>query len=414
MPSGLDSQLRRDYFWNTLASVMVAASTVIIGLVVTRAAGLEAGGLVAFAITAVGQQLQMVGVYEVRPYQTTDVSHRFEFGTYHATRVITVLLMVVGIVGYTLLQGRPMSEALAIMLIASFRLFDAYEDVFLGEFQRSGRLDVAGKANFFRALTTTLVFCVVFVFTKNLLVSAAWTILLSLIVMLLLILPPARAMFQVRPIFNWSQIRSLLTVCFPLFLGAFLSMYLANAPRYSIDRYLTDYELGVFAILVMPAVTINLLSLVLFRPLLTRMANLWAEGDGSGFRRLVVRGLVSVAAASALVFVVTYFIGVPLLGLLYGTDLSAYKLELMVLVVSGAFNATSVVLYYALTTVRKQNLVFIGYLFASVSVFILSSMLVQSMELLGAAIAYGSAMLVLNGMFAGALLLSSSKSVKSK
>ena len=56
-----------------------------------------------------------------------------------------------------------------------------------------------------------------------------------------------------------------LLACLPLFGASFISMYLSNAPRFAIDRYLDPTQQGYFAILFMPAVTINLMSLVIFR-----------------------------------------------------------------------------------------------------------------------------------------------------
>ena len=70
MPKKLESQLRRDYVWNTASSVMASASTVLMLLVVTRVSGIYLGGVFALA-TAVGQQFQGLGMYEVRTYQAT-------------------------------------------------------------------------------------------------------------------------------------------------------------------------------------------------------------------------------------------------------------------------------------------------------------------------------------------------------
>ena len=82
------SQVSRDYFWNTAASAMMSLATVILTVVVTRSAGLAAGGVFGLAYQA-GQQFQPLGVYEVRPYQVTDLEHRFSFGTYLATRMMS-------------------------------------------------------------------------------------------------------------------------------------------------------------------------------------------------------------------------------------------------------------------------------------------------------------------------------------
>ena len=157
---------------------------------------------------------------------------------------------------------------------------------------------------------------------------------------------------------------------------------------------------GYFAILFMPAFTINLLSTMLFRPLLTRMALVWAQGDRRGFTHLMTRGLQGAALAFAVTFLVTYAIGVPLLNFMYAEDIAPYKTEMLILVVGGAFNASSTILYYGLATMRRQHLVFVGYVLAAVTVLVLATMLVSRYGMMGASVAYTAAMVTLTVVFA--------------
>ena len=393
------SQIGRDYLWNTAASLMTSLATVVMLLVVTRTAGIRAAGVYYLAI-AVGQQFQTLGMYEVRTYHVTDLRHRFTFGTYLATRIVTVALMLAGIVGYAMVSGDGGSDVLLIVLVASLRVFDAFEDVYVCELQRVGRLDLGGRACFWRALSTTASFSGMLVATGNLLVSTVVSLVVSLVVMVGVYLPPSRGLFPLRPTWDPRRVGQVLLACLPLFLASFISMYLSNAPRFAIDRYLDPTQQGYFAILFMPAVTINLMSLVIFRPLLTRMAGLWVQGDRPGFRAVVNRGLLATAGAFVVVGLVTYVAGVPILGLVFGKDVSAFSVELMVLVAGGAMNAASVVLYYALTTVRLQNLVFAGYVLAAGAITLLCVVLVPQGSLLGASVAYTAAMSVLVAVFA--------------
>ena len=396
------SQTSRDYLWNTASSFMTALATVVMLLVVTRTAGIRAAGVYSLAI-AVGQQFQTLGMYEVRAYHVTDVTHRFTFGTYLATRIVTVALMLAGIVGYAMVSGDGGSDVLLIVLVASLRVFDAFEDVYVCELQRVGRLDLGGRACFWRALSTTVVFSLTLALTGSLLTSTVTTLVLSVLTTVLVYLPPSRGLFPLRPAWEPGPVVQVLLACLPLFGASFISMYLSNAPRFAIDRYLDPTQQGYFAILFMPAVTINLMSLVIFRPLLTPMAALWARGARPAFTRLVRRGLVSALAAFGVVALITYVAGPPLLALVFGKDVSAFSVELMVLVGGGAMNAASVVLYYALATMRLQRTIFLGYALAALVMTALCLTLVPAHALLGAALAYSGAMGVLTLSFAAVL-----------
>ncbi len=388
----------RDYFWNTVASLMLSLTTAVLLLVVKRTAGLEAAGVFTIANT-VGQQFQALGMYEVRTYHVTDARHRFSFGTYLATRLVTVGAMVAGIIVSAALSGDGLMAAVLIALIACLRVFDAFEDVFYCELQREGRLDIAGKACFLRTLTTIGVFSVVLALGGSMLTAAAITLVASLVVMLGAYLPPARRLFPLGPRWEPRPIIRVLAECLPLFLASFIALYLANAPRFAIDRYLDNAQQGYFAIIFMPAFTINLLSFVIFRPLLTQMADRWIGADRVGFAAIVRRGLLGTFVAFIAVALVTYTVGAPILGFVYGTDVSGSMLELMVLVAGGALNAAGVILYYALTTMRLQRLVFAGYIIAAAAITVLCLLLVPTYGLLGASLAYAGAMAILAAAF---------------
>ena len=408
--SAPETSQTRDYFWNTAASLMLSLTTAVLLLVVQRSAGLWAAGVFALA-NSVGQQFQALGMYEVRTYHVTDARHRFSFGTYLATRLVTVGAMIAGIIGYAVVSGTDLTGALLIAMIASLRVFDAFEDVFYCEFQREGRLDIAGKACFFRTLVTIAVFSGVLVVSGSMLVAAAVTLVVSTIVLLGAYLPPARGMFELRPRWELRSIGQVLVECLPLFLASFIALYLTTAPRFAIDRYLDPERQGYFAIIFMPAFTINLLSFVIFRPLLTQMANRWVGADRAGFAAIVRKGLLGTLVAFAAVALATYTIGAPALRLVYGTDVSGSMLELMVLVTGGALNAAGVVFYYALTTMRLQRLVFAGYVAAAVAITLLCAALVPAYALLGASAAYAGAMAVLVAFFLASLLLALRRAV---
>ena len=155
----------------------------------------------------------------------------------------------------------------------------------------------------------------------------------------------------------------------------------------------------------MPAVAINMLSLFVFRPLLTRMALRWAEGKREEFLSIVRKGLLTTAAAFVVVAVVTYVIGAPLLTLVFGTDVSGYVGELMVLVLAGALNAAGVILYYALATMRRLRAVLVAYAVAGGTAYLIAPMLTKSHAMMGASLAYAATMGLLATLFVVFMLI---------
>ena len=404
-------QLGRDYLWNTAASLMSSLAVVIMGVAIVRSGATDSFaraqyGLFTLAL-AIGQQYQTVGLYEVRTFHVTDVRRRFDFGTYLSTRLLTCLVMV-GLIAshsWTASTKEPYPAFTVIAAMALLRIFDAFEDVYYSEFQRSGRLDIAGKACFARIFTTTFLWSGLYWFTQDLLTSTLITFAVTCVVLIVAYGLPARGVFPLLPSLNVRGVAGILWECLPLFVAAFLNQYLANAPRFAIHAALGDEELGVFAIIYMPAVAINMLSLFVFRPLLTRMALRWTEGKRGEFFSIVRRGLLTTAGAFAIVAAVTYMIGPPLLTLVFGTDVSGYVGELMVLVLAGALNAASVILYYALATMRRLRAVLAVFVTAGATAYLLAPALTRSLAMMGASLAYAATMGLLALLFALVMLI---------
>ena len=404
-------QLGRDYLWNTAASLMSSLAVVIMGVAIMRSGTTDSFaraqyGLFTLAL-AIGQQYQTVGLYEVRTFHVTDVRRRFDFSTYLSTRLLTCLVMV-GLIAYhswTASTKDPYPAFTVIAAMALLRIFDAFEDVYYSEFQRSGRLDIAGKACFARIFTTTFLWSGLYWFSQDLLLSTLVTFAVTCVVLVVAYGLPARGVFSLLPSLNVRGITGILWECMPLFIAAFLNQYLANAPRFAIHTSLGDEALGVFAIIYMPAVAINMLSLFVFRPLLTRMALRWAEGKRGEFLSIVRKGLVTTAAVFVVVAAVTYVIGAPLLTLVFGTDVSGYVGELMVLVLAGALNAAGVILYYALATMRRLRAVLGAYAVAAATAYVMAPILTNSHAMMGTSLAYAATMGLLAVLFTTFMLV---------
>ena len=138
-------QLRRDYLWNTAASLMSSLAVVIMGVAIMRSGASDSFARAQYGVftlaLAIGQQYQTVGLYEVRTFHVTDVLRRFNFGTYLSTRLLTCLVMV-GLIAYhswTASTTDPYPAFTVIAAMAFLRIFDAFEDVYYSEFQRAGR-----------------------------------------------------------------------------------------------------------------------------------------------------------------------------------------------------------------------------------------------------------------------------------
>lgn len=392
------SQLKKDYIWNTLGSLMSALASVLLLVGVTQVLGSYEGGIFAIAF-AIAQQFQTIGQYETRVFQATDIQKEHPFGVYFATKIVTCAVMILCVVAYAFLANGFSSIAFVFILVGFMRFFDAFEDVFHGLFQLEERLDIAGKAFFFRTFATALFFFIGIIVSRNLIIGCATSVVASTIVMIIFNIPELRKRTRIKPVFKGSAIKSLLLACFPLFLGSFLFTYLTNAPRYGIEFFMDPETQAYFAILFMPAMVINLISGFIFKPLLTSMAKIWHSPQKRSLFKYVFYGFAGSGVITLVVVLIALPIGTPVLSLIYGVDVTSLTPELIILLVGGGFNAASIIAYYALVVIRRQKQVTAAYGIASALISLFVFVLVPHLGLSGASIAYLGGMICLTITF---------------
>ena len=136
----------------------------------------------------------------------------------------------------------------------------------------------------------------------------------------------------------------------------------------------------------MPAFVINLLSLFVFRPLLTDLAKDWEGDDRKAFTGIVKKMMALIGVLTVAACIGAYLLGIPVLSLIYGVDLSSYRLELVVVMICGGLNAYVYCLYYVVTVTGKQIYLLAGYGVGLAAAVLFGPLLVQRAGIMGAAV----------------------------
>lgn len=394
-----DHLQRKIYLWNIIGSVMNALASVFLLFAVTRISGQTDAGIFSLAFST-AQMMLTIGYYEMRAFQATDITKVYSFSDYLMSRILTCILMIVASVFFVWLSGYTPEKALIVVLVCVFKMFDALEDVFHGLYQQNGRLDVAGKSLALRVATSMVAFILTLLFTRNLVTACAVAIIAAAVGFACFNLTVFRNFFTGKFSWNGSAIKKLLWVCFPLFLGSFMLLYINNAPKYAIDTYMpAEYFQAYFNYLFMPAFVINLFSTFIFKPMVTTMAEVWGSNQKKLLLKIIGKLLLAVALLTLAVEAAGYFLGIPVLSWFYAADLAQYRTELLILILGGGFNAVVTLMFYGITVLRKQKFVLIGYSVTLALALVISAVLVPVGGLMGASIAYLLSMVILAAVF---------------
>lgn len=402
---------KKNVTWNMIGSLTYAALSVILLMVVTRVVGEEQAGVFSIAFTT-GQLALTLGVYNMHPFQATDVRGEYSFQDYFTVRCITCAAMIVFSSVYIAFSGYAFDKSLIVFLLCLYKMFDGLSDVYEGQYQLLGNLHISGKSLTFRSLFSGIIFCVVIFLTKNLLLSCIALIIAGLLGFLIFAAAVSRGMFFTAFTKSFFPVRMLLWTCLPLCISSFMSNYIVNSPKYSIDRLMSETHQAHYGMIFMPAFAINLCSGFIFKPMLTMMAELWNKKNYAAFKKIIVKLSLCVVVLTAVILLAGWFFGIPLLSWFYNVDLSQYKLPFMIILFGGGFSAMNTFIFYALTVMRSQRKVFWGYLITFIFAWVLPPLLVGSMGILGAAISYASLIVILDLIFLLLFALSYRKAVR--
>lgn len=392
---------RRDYAWNTAAGVINCAEAVIMSMVVTRFGKLSDAGVLSIAF-AVGNVLMTIGIFGVRYFQASDIKGQYSFRMYMILRFVTLGFMILALAGFLFFEGYDARKSGAVVLIALIYMVEVLESCFWGHYQSLDLLYVGGRMFLTRWVAIITVFSVVMSVTADMIKALSWGAVAGAAVFAVWVVVLSRTPGGKRAgddkrgtEAGSGWIKEMLVQVFPLFAAEFCSMFMIHVPKFAIDRYLTDEIQACYGFVAMPVFVISMLSQFIYQPKVIGLTEDHHNGEISRFRAGVRRQMLIVTGLTVLCVGGAALIGIPVLSLLYHTDLAGYWRELVIIQVAGGFFALSAYLVVILTVIRKQKIIIAGYATALVLGIAILFTAVRYYGTMGAAVGYLVLMAVL-------------------
>ena len=144
-----------------------------------------------------------------------------------------------------------------------------------------------------------------------------------------------------------------------------------------------------FNALYFPAQTILMTVGFLYKPLLTRMADAWNDpARRRRFDLFILASLGVIVAITLIGVALMRWIGIDILGFLYGLDFEPFRAYSYLMLVAGGITGGIDFLYQVVTVMRRQAVVTKLYLITFVFALVVPYMLIQVSGLEGAVLSY--------------------------
>lgn len=380
--------IQRSTFWNLITSVINAAYSAILMFFIGRIVGMDQVGIFTIA-AAYAYQCLSLGAFGVRNVQASDIRKDYSFSDYFYLRVISSIAMYLLLGYYTFCHGYSTDKMAIILSFGIFKSIEAIEDLYHGEYQRYNRLDIGCILQATRYIISLLFFAVMLFITKNLILSFVCSTLLTAIICYIQNVNIIKIYVKEKIQLKIHKVKQLFMICLPICVSNAIATYIVNMPKYAIDKLPhNDIMQSTYGILILPVVTINLLSAVIYRPVVTTLSRNYYDKNYRVFLKIILQQIAVIIVLTMLVIVFGYFIGLRLLEIIYSATLSSEMPAFVVMLIGGGVNTISSFLMIVLTVQRSQNQMLIAYIATLLIALPIGYRIVATQGIMGAAILY--------------------------
>lgn len=374
------------YVWNTFAAMLNSFQTTLILLIITRMGNDYDGGVFTIAY-AIGNLMMTIGKYGMRNFQATDVNEKYSYKEYIISRYISSIIMIISSTAYILVcifvNDYPADKCIVVISVCAVKFVEAVEDILHGRMQQKGRLDVAGKILGIRLFIYIVVYIGMYIVTGDLVLTSVVAFVITTLLAIIFNTSVYKEFSTKENKYETSNVKKLMLTCFPLAACTFLIMYIANAPKYSIDAVLDEKTQTCFNIIFMPVFVISLLSNFIFQPMLFKVASVWQEKKTHEFKKIIVRQTFIILGLTIIIALGGFLLGIPVLSAVFSVNLKSYRTELVILILGGGMLALINFENMIITTIRYQRFLIWGYLIVAVISYVFGNRVVRNYGVLG-------------------------------
>jgi O-antigen/teichoic acid export membrane protein len=395
--SGLS--LRHNFAWTLAGNVVYAGCQWGMLIVLAKLGSPIMVGQFALGLAVTAPVIMFTNL-DLRTVQATDAKSDFLFGHYLGLRTVTASLALLVIAGITFAGSYRRETALVILTVGLAKTFESFSDVIYGSLQRHERMDRIAismiiKGPLSLATLGLGVYCTGNVLGGVLGLAVTWGFVLAFYdlrssALILKNLPDEGAgAIRVKCLYllwDFKKLCTLLWLALPLGTVALLWSLNANIPRYFIEHYLGERELGIFAALAYLMVAGKTVVSALAQTSIPRLSKYYAIGNWKAFRSLLFRLIAFGALIGGVGLLLTYWAGREILTLLYRPEYAQYYNILFWVMLAAGLNYVATFVLFGLTAARYFKIQTLLHAIISITVTVASYFLIPTLGLMGAAV----------------------------
>lgn len=383
--------IKKDYIWNSLGSLLQSAISPVLLIIITRLNGIDDSGLFSFAIS-LSVVFWAVSLWGGRTYQVSDVKREFSSGGYVAVRFIASLIVAISAVVFCVLNGYSTTKTGLIMILVTFKILESIADSLYGVLQIHHKLYVAGISLTMKAMLGFAAFMAVDIVTKNVIYGTLAILLVNVLIIFLYDILWVRRVEVINVSKKLckeyiAQAVAIMKHTSAVFVVMFLTMFSLNIPRYFLDKSHPD-QIGYFGIMAMPITLLGLFISFIIQPNVVNLSELLVKRKLKEFAQVVSKINHITFGIGVLSVVLSYLVGVWVLNTIFGININNFQLDLTIMVIGAAANAFVSIYVNLLIIMRRFKGQFYTLLLTDILAVVVSMCLIERLAMLGSVLVF--------------------------
>jgi O-antigen/teichoic acid export membrane protein len=399
--------LRHNFSWIFIGNAVYAACQWGMLVVLAKLGSPEMVGQFTLGLAVTAPVIMFTNL-QLRAVQATDTKRQYLFSDYLGLRLCSTGLAMLLIAAIIITSGYGWETSLVILVVGLAKAFESISDVFYGLIQQNERMDRIAMSLVIKGPLSLLLLGIGIYISGSVIwgvvgLAVAWAMVLvgydlrSGALML-------NQMAQLQPRWKLKKLVKLICLCLPLGFVMMLISLNTNIPRYFIERYLGERELGIFAALAYLMVAGNIVVDALGQSASPRLAKYYATGNSIAFRMLLLKLVGIGALLGGTGVLVALVAGRQILTLLYQPEYAQQADLFVLLMIVALMGYMSSFLGYGMTAARYFFIQMPLFAVVTSTSAIACFWLIPNMGLSGAVIALFIGTLVQGGINVGVIL----------
>jgi len=396
------NSLRKDFLWTITGNVVFRGCQWGVLVILAKFIGVSEIGKFALA-TAIVSPIVSFSQLHLRSVQSTDARNLYSFADYFGLRIIAVTGVLVVSIAIAVSVYGSSYIALVIVVVALIKIVESVSDIIFGLFQQNMRMDKIGTSMILKGLLGLLLFGAVIWSSRNMALGLLVVGLSWLAILIGYDLPQAQAFSEIKPKFHHQNMQSLTKLALPLGIVMGINILQVSIPKYFIAKHFGEDHLGYYAAVSYVMMASTLLMRSVGQAAIPRLAHFYLY-NRKAFILLLAKMLLIALTMGLGGLGLGSLLGKWFLAFAYTPDYVQYFDVFMWLLLFALIFFLNSVLSYSMMAARIFKIQVLQNIIVTLVTVASCAYLVPRYELLGAAWAMLTAMIV-KFLFGGTVIL---------